>query len=63
MVETIASLDKAVLCFQMLAKQLYIYRKELEKNKRPIRIIDDLTKFRRVKKNRSYRCVPVISNV
>ncbi len=55
MVDTIASLDKGVLCFQMLAKQLYLYRKELEKNKRPIRIIDDLTKFRRVKKNRSYR--------
>ena len=55
MVDTVATLDKSVLCYQQLAKQLYLYKKELESSKRPIRIIDGITKFKRIRKHRTYR--------
>lgn len=46
MVEVVASLDKAVLCYQQLHKQWQNHRKALEKEPQPIRVMEQWTHLR-----------------
>jgi len=55
MVERIAALDKSVLCYQMLTKQLHLFRHSLEIGARPIRIVDHMGQFSPQIKGRQFK--------
>jgi hypothetical protein len=53
MVDVVASLDKAVLCYQQLHRQWSLHRRELEKEPLPIRVMEQWTHIRPSKGGRS----------
>ena len=70
MVDTIGNLDKSVQYYHMLEEQLRLYREELEKIWNRIDGVDDITKFKAVNYEGSYKydlqvihlqqeCIPV----
>lgn len=55
MVDTIGNLDKSVQYYHMLEEQLRLYREELEKIWNRIDGVDDITKFKAVNYEGSYK--------